>query len=352
MHMSFKSLITHALIASVAASFWMPLVAHAEVKQTPDIWEWTTGTDVVTFHAGAWDANGVASITIYVDGNVKRTCWYVHSYDSRECTTDLKLANYPAGTNLFVNAKAKDPKGNESWSTGIDLTATGPAAPAPTPENPAPTPETVKETPDAWDWADGTNPVTYHAGAWDPNGISSIAIYVNGTVKRTCWFTFSYDKRECATDLKTTASTAGTLFVNARAKDSRGNATWTEGFTIDVTATAPSGDSTNPTTPGTVKETPDVWEWTWNDVRSLTQTESTRYNVGAWDPNGISSIAVNVNGVQKRKCWYAFSYDKRECSIDLNGWTYAPGTTLNITSVASDSKGNKTTSEGITIKIQ
>lgn len=340
------------------------------VNQGPDIWEWTpdsqteiNGTDVLTYSAGAWDANGVSSITIYVNGVYKRKCSYMFSYDKQECATYLKASGYTPGTSLFVNARAKDSKGIESWTTGLTITVgeSGASTPTETPTTDA------TGSPDKWEWMtpgdrtemSGTDVFTYHAGAWDANGVASIAIYVNGSLKRTCWYMFSYDTRECTADLKASSYTPGTsLFVNARAKDSKGNASWTSGMTVNVTGTATEtptetpSETPTPDTTGDVKVNPDVWEWTWNDARTLGQTETTRYTVGAWDSNGISSIAVYINGVQKRKCWYIWSYDGRECYVDLKGSDYAPGTTIFVNSVAKDPKGNATTSNGINIAIQ
>lgn len=87
----------------------------------PTTWIWTNPSDATrvssaTFNVGAWDANGVNRIEIWVNGINRNTCNTGNTTGNTQCSATISPSNYPVGTNVFANAKVVDGNGMEIWT--------------------------------------------------------------------------------------------------------------------------------------------------------------------------------------------------------------------------------------------
>lgn len=86
------------------------------------IWTWyvpsnTTPTYTqATYHVGAWDADGIARVEMYLNGVMKQICTYNNSTVNVSCSLDVYPWTYAHDTNVVANAKIVDVYGNATWS--------------------------------------------------------------------------------------------------------------------------------------------------------------------------------------------------------------------------------------------
>lgn len=73
-----------------------------------------------TFTAMAYDATGIDTVKLYVNGELKKTC-SGYNASALSCSMDVVASSWPAYQDLFLNAVVIDRDGQQAWSSGSSL---------------------------------------------------------------------------------------------------------------------------------------------------------------------------------------------------------------------------------------
>jgi hypothetical protein len=208
-------------------------------NNSPATWAWSVPdtttivtTDSARFMVGAWDADGLSKIEMYVNGSLWNTCNFGTAFGNRECSITVNGSSFSAGSDVTVSAKATDVYGNASWSTSRTYRIVSPTTSTPSSNQSA-----------AWIWSSpdvssltGAQTATFNVGAWDADGLNRTEIWVNGQVKNTCSFGNVVGNRDCTFVIRPADYPTGTsVFVNARIVDSSNDVTWSNSKSYSVT---------------------------------------------------------------------------------------------------------------------
>lgn len=210
----------------------------------------------------------------------------------------------------------------------------------------------------AWAWLDPNQStirrdqnVTYNVGAWAGNGLSRVEIFVNGVARRTCDFNTAYGNQSCAYAIWGGEYGVGTqVAVNAKATSVNGQTVWTSLSYLNVTDVNGSTNP-NPTYPSNSNTNTSIWSWSSPETSTITKDANVTFSTGASDPDGISKIEVLVNGSVSNTCNYGSAYGNRECTVTLNGSSFAVGTDIFVNARVTDVYGNTTWSASRTYRI-
>ncbi|MDO8470775.1 MAG: Ig-like domain-containing protein [bacterium] len=254
-------------------------------------------SDFVIISANASDADGIQSITIYVDGGVKQTC-----PNASSCQTTSQ--QYASGLHSYY-ATATDFRGTQGNSQTQNFTVAGIQQPSNT--NPSITMFHSPISPTTNDY------VIVTANASDPDGIQSISIFVDGSLYSTCLGTAF-----CQTPSQ--QFSLGTHTYYATATDSRQSTGTASPQTFNVSNFNQPQQATIPTV--NVSHFP--FSPTGNDLVTVTANAS--------DIDGIQSISVYIDGSFIQTC-------TQISSCPTSGRQFSPGT-HNYYATATDTRGN------------
>lgn len=290
-----------------------------------------------TFNVGAWGGNGLSRIDIVVNGVTRRSCTYATAYGNQNCNYTLYGGDYAVGTTASMNAMITGADGKTAWSPITNVYVTNANGST---NNPNPTSNTNTNA-SVWAWSTpevsniATNEsASFNVGATDPDGISKIELYVNGSIWKTCNLGTAYNYQTCAVTVNGSSFTAGSdVFVNGKVTDIYGNATWTGSRTYRIVGASTSNNTSNQTA---------NWIWSSPDVSSLSINQSATFNVGAWDADGLNRTEIWVNGQLKRTCDFGNIVGNRDCSFVINANNYQAGTNVFVNAMMVDAKGNTT----------
>lgn len=314
------------------------------------VWSWLEPSSSVlnrnasaTLRTQANASQGLNRVEIFVNGSLKRTCDFSRAYGTQSCDLTVYGADYAAGSQVSMNAKATEYNGKTAWSDLKTVSVQDATNGTNTGSN------TNAST---WVWSNPetselkTNAtVAFNVGAYDTDGLNRIEIVANGTVVQTCSFGTAYGNRECAVTLSGGSYPAGTsVFVNAKITDVNGNAVWSPSRTYTVVnANAPATPSANAT---------QTWVWSHPDKTTLVAGEAASFNVGAWDADGLKRVELWVNGQMKQTCDYGTAYGNRECAVQIVADNYPAGTDVFVNASVIDALGNVAWSNARTYRIQ
>lgn len=195
----------------------------------------------VIFYVGAQDNDGLQQADIYANGSVIRTCSFGGATSNQTCSATISANSYAQGTSVFVNAKLTDATGTVTWTNSTTLTRATDGA-----SNNTGTQAAGKVS--AWSWFEPSgdlardNTTQFRSGAWAEKGLSSVELWVNGSVKRTCSFSAATGNQSCDLSLNGADYTVGTsIAANAKATDVNGVVSWSDIRTINVVGSATDG---------------------------------------------------------------------------------------------------------------
>jgi hypothetical protein len=303
----------------------------------------------VTYNVGAWDANGIKRVEIYVNGSVKRTCDLYNATGNQTCNTQIYANDYSNGANISVNAKVTDGQDHVTWTGMTTLYRSTDSTNTTNNTSNSSNANLVS----SWTWFSPAanvkrgESVTFTAGAWAQNGLNTVDIIVNGQTKRTCSLNRAYGNQECSITINGNDYSAGSnVNVNARVTDANGIVGWSDTKNLYIQDSGTSG--TNDTSGTNVQ--PTVWDYT--DGNSfITIDESTKYTVGAWDANGISTITIYVNGAAQTPCSFGTGYGNLTCSYNLVGVRYPVGSAIFMNALVRDTTGKESWTTGRTVNV-
>jgi hypothetical protein len=181
----------------------------------------TLNTDEsAVWSVGAWDAEGLQRIEVWVNGQVKNVCQFGNAYGNRDCSYAIRANDYAAGTNVFVNANILDSQGSQTWSNSRNYliqTSTPPAN-----QNfPVDLPGWIQVTSNADSGFTNNQLITFSVTADDQDGIDRIDIMVSGALVKSC-----YNQKTCSYT-GGPYNDHGTLAYGAKVIDKKGFALWT-----------------------------------------------------------------------------------------------------------------------------
>ena len=190
----------------------------------------------IAYNLGAWDADGLNKIEIFVNSVSKKTCDLHGNQGNQSCTLTLMSQDYPSGTDLFVSAVVTDATGKTTDTPRSFFSRT---------DGVTGTQTTNPNAPSTWEWTELESEwmtvdekVRYVAGGWHASGIQKIDLYVNDALVETCSFTGKVQTQTCQKEFSGFAYDPGTkLVMKARVTAFSGDAAWSQGKTIVVLGT-------------------------------------------------------------------------------------------------------------------
>lgn len=294
---------------------------------------------------------GLGRVNIVVNGDNARSCDFTSNTDIRVCTITLTGADYPAATEIFVNAQIFNSLNTETqsvWTEGVRVKRAANSATVTTGNgqtvqyaaNPRPTFVTALTiSPDNSNVRRGDSFKVQTTSQNTGNGLMNVEIYQNDKIIRICSVGTVVSPVKCEATVDTTTMQAGTsLTFSARAIDTRLNVIWSNVRVITIRDTTMQPQPLN--AQGPIK----VWNWMTPDISEMFNWQTT-YAVGAWSPNGIERIEMIVDGQVRRTCSFGVTTGNRECDIVLKTDDYADMHSLSVNARITDGKGNKAWSD-------
>lgn len=305
----------------------------------------------------AQHSQGLGRIHVHVNGDVARSCDFTGQTDIRVCTVTLTGSDYPAGTEIFVNAQILNKYNTEAqsiWTDGIRvLRATNSAIPA-TPgqtvqvaTNPRPIFVTALTIdPDQTSIRRGGRFTVKTQSQNTGASLATVQIYQNNQVIRTCSPAAAIGVVNCDVTIDTSTIPVGTtLSFVAKAIDPNYRSLWSNTRTMTIQDTTVQPQPLNGTSP--IR----VWNWMSREVSELYNWNTT-YSVGAWSAHGIERIEMFVDGNVRRTCAFGVTTGNRECDVLLSTDDYADTHTLSVNARVTDGKGNVSWSDVRSILIR
>lgn len=306
-------------------------------------WTWTEPNnatyikrgETLTYNVGATDADGLKRIEVYANGYLKRTCDYYSATGNQTCSATLYGNDYSLNSQVALNARITDANNAESWTALQYLTVQD------TNYNNSNTTGDIS----AWGWFDPSGSTlarngstTFRVQANATQGLSLIEVYVNGSLKRTCFgqqnimATRLYGTQSCdMTIYGTDYSNGSALSLNARATDYYGKTAWSDSKTITVQDNG-TGQGTSINGSVGLEASP--------NKTSFNNGEQVTFNGSAQDPDGLQRIEILTNGSVSKTCYYSNSTSWETCAYTTN--VYSDGNytkTFNVSVNAYDRYG-------------
>jgi hypothetical protein len=280
-----------------------------------------------TVTATANNANGIASVGIYANGSLIQTCPVSGYPTASSCTAAIYGSGYSNNQTISVYAQSTDRYGNVSNSTTSTLTAQSvTTANAGT--------VTLSLSPYSSTLASGQT-TTANASGYNGSGMSSMSVYVNGSLAQSCPFSAFTASANCSVSISgNNYGNGATVSVYAQMTDTYGNAVTSTTSTLTVQNTGTTTGST-----GSVSLSFSPYATT------VPFNQSTTVTANANDTDGIASIAFYVNGAQTGSvCSLSNNPTSGACAISLYGGNYQNGSTVTVYAQATDRYGSVTTS--------
>jgi hypothetical protein len=266
----------------------------------------------LTYHAQASASLGLSRIDIYANDAIVRTCSFGSQTGTQSCDATISGYSYSANTQLGMHALATDAYGHTSWSDTKTMTLQDTTSsyypyysttypyttyPYTTYANTTyPSYVATASNGSSWVWSSPeqstiaqNQSVTFNVGAWDPDGIQRIDMFVNSSIAQSCSLNNATGNQTCSTVVYGTSYTAGmTVVVNARITDAYGNVSWSDSRSYTI-------QSTTVTTAGYTRGN-GTGRGTYRDGRQYSTPVSPSVTQSATSPNGAITITSDHQG--------------------------------------------------------
>jgi hypothetical protein len=281
-------------------------------------------TQSTTVTATASDADGIASMGIYVNGSLLQSCPASSYPTGYSCSMILYGNNYLNYSTVSVYAQATDRYNNTAASSTSTLTIQNAAS-----VNAV----TLSLSPYSSTLLNGQS-TTATATASDSDGIASMGIYVNGLLLQSCPVTNYPASNVCSTTLYGgNYANGSTISVNARATDRYGNVITSSTSNLTSQNSAATGGSNSVALSFSPYSS------------ALLSGQSTTATATAYNASGITSMNIYLNGSSAQTCPVSGSTTSATCSLVIYGGNYANGSTVSVYAQASDLFNNTVTSQ-------
>ncbi len=274
-----------------------------------------------TVSVSAYDPDGISMVYIYVNGSVAQTCPQSGSAVNATCSATLYGSNYSQGSTVSIYAQEFDHNNaslnsaTQSLTIGSGSGSTGNGQ------------VTISLAPYATTLAAGQS-TTVSVSAYDPDGVSRVSVYVNGSILQTCNAPGTSAGATCAATIYASNYTSGTtLSIYGQLADRFGATA--NSATQSLAIGSGSGSTGNATV--SISLSP--------YATTLASNQSTTVSVSAYDPDGISMVYIYVNGSVAQTCPQAGTSANAACTVVLYGTNYTAGSTLSIYGRVQDRNG-------------
>jgi Bacterial Ig domain len=279
-----------------------------------------------TVTATASDPDGIAETDIYVNGSLAHTCPSYNNDTNATCTVVIYASDYSYGSTVSVYAKMADRYGNIVTSNVVTLTVQNNSNTA---NNGS---VSISLSPYSSTLPSGGR-TTVTANATDPDGITSLGIYVNGSLQQSCAI-YNATSGACSFNIYGSSYANGSsVSIFAQMTDRYGNVA----SSATSTLTAQNAVNTN-----AINSTVSLSFSPYSST--LPSGASTTVTANAYDPDGITNVSVYVNGALAQSCSIASGNTNGTCAYTISASGYANGSTISVYAQTTDIYGNIATS--------
>ena len=285
-----------------------------------------------TVNASAYDGIGLSNVVIYVGGVAAQTCSFASFTASFNCTTTLYGSNYSNGSTVSVYARLTDVNGYTATSSTATIYVQNNNYNQNNQSTNANGTVSLSLSPYASTLANGQS-TTITATAYDPNGVTSTNLYVNGSLVISCPVTSAPTTNYCTTTVYgSNYANGSTVSVYAQATDVYGNVATSSTSYLTVSNLA--------STVANEYATLSLYPF----VSSLGTAQSTTVTAAGSDANGVGSVGIYVNGALVKTCSFGNGITSASCTYNLAGSNYPVGSIVSIYAHATDANGSVATS--------
>jgi hypothetical protein len=273
---------------------------------------------------------GLSQLSLFVNGARVQSCSASGANRSGSCRVTLYGSNYTNGTAITVYGQATDTEGTTAVSPTTSITITPGTS---TNSNIA-----LSFSPYATSLATGQS-TTVSVAATDQSYVSSISIYVNSALVQTCTLPGTNTTGTCSVSISGSNYPSGsTVSVYAQESNAGGGTSLSSTSTLTISsATVGSGSVTMFISPVT---------------SVISGTQAATVTVIAYDPAGLASVNVFVNGVNIHSCSQSGIWPTgASCSYTILASNYSSGTALSIYGQGVNTSGvaTKSTTSQLTV---
>jgi hypothetical protein len=284
---------------------------------SPDVTTLAAG-DSVDVTVTVNDTSGISSASIFLNGNLIRTC-DADGATTATCTKTIYGDDYGDGAILNLYGQEVSRYSVRSVTDTKTIVTSGGSAN----DNGV---VTMSFSSDDTELESGQS-ITVTASAYDPVGLSSVSIYVNGALMQRC----------SQNGVVTTASCSSTIYANNYATGSvvtvyvqEINSSGTPTLSSSSDLTIVSGYSDGGT--ASISISP--------DEDTLRADEMVDVLISAYDTLGFSNISVRVNGAVAKTCSQSGTTANGRCLVTLYGSNYSVGSDIDIYGEVTNSEGD------------
>jgi len=241
-----------------------------------------------TYHLEASSPTGLDHADIWMNGLIKAVC---DLSGQTNCNQSIDSKDYPAGTEIFVNADIHDNAGTNVWTQGIRIQRPVPGQAV------TPVPVTAKATltvTPSKDIRRGVIVTAHTEAIHSTKGLARIDMYLNGNVARACSFGTATSLVSCDLSFDTTSYPEGSLLTfSSRGVDTDGNDVWSNEQTLVIGASA---------TGGAVADQSGIYISGSADRTDAAIGETVNIVAMGWSPSGQVRITIFRNGERITDC--------------------------------------------------
>lgn len=289
----------------------------ATLTLTPDVTR-LTSEQTMTVSVAISDPAGVSGVSLFLKGNLLKYCGQTGSPTTATCSATVNGGDYADGSVLAIYGQEVNRNGERFVSATRTVTTSGGTAAASSVSlTYSPTTSVLN--------AGQQKSVT--VTAYDPDGLSSVAVFVNGTMAQNCQQNGVVTNATCTTTLYGTNYPSGsTVSVYGQAVDKNGVPTISAAatFTVEVGASSSGASVTLGFSP---------------NATSLAIGDTMTVQVSAYAPHGFNSLALFANGARVQSCNASSAGTRANCNVTLYGANYASGSTVGVYAQAVDTDG-------------
>jgi hypothetical protein len=284
---------------------------------SPDI-STITSAQTMTVTVSATDPDGIAGVSLFLKGEVLKSCSQNSSTTSATCSTTINGGDYADGTVLSLYGQEVSRYGTRHVTATKGVTASGGTAVASS--------VTLAYSPASTTLNAGQS-TTVTVTAFDPAGLSSVSVFVNGAVAQNCAQNGVVTTATCTTMLYGSNYPSGSTVVaygQAANKNGKPTISASTTFNVEVGASASGGSVGLSFSPSGTQ---------------LKIGESVVVEISAYAPHGVTGMALYANGSRVQSCSASGSHSRASCSVTLYGNNYASGSTVAVYGQATDTDG-------------
>lgn len=282
------------------------------------------------------DADGISAIRIYAGSTLVQTCSLSGQPTSATCAGTIYGSSYGSGSTVGVYGQVVDRNGLTVNSSTTNLIIVNGAT-----SNNSDSSLSLSLSPYTSNLNSNQSTTVTLSGS-DGDGISMLRIYAGSLLVQTCVQSNFPTNGSCSGTVNGNAFANGsTVGVYGQLTDRNGTTTNSSTTNLNIINTTSSSSSSGATV--TLSFTP--------TGSTLAAGQSATVQVSGYDPDGVTTARIYVNGALVQTCTQATSFTVTSCSATLNGSTYASGSTVSVYGLIVDPNGFTTSSSTSSLSV-